>query len=156
MFEFENSITIHRSIEDVFRFVTDLTTVPKWNYYVRSVTPTSDHPGTEGATYHQIRKNDEQELVIASLEPNRSLVVESIPPSKPEFRREMTFAGDGESTTITDRWQLDLGVPRLLEGLAARRARSGVQENLGKLKVLLETGRVTLQDGRHFTLQGVV
>jgi uncharacterized membrane protein len=152
MFEFENSITIDRDIEDVFRFVTDLTTVPKWNYYVRSVTPTSDHPGTEGATYHQIRKNDEQELVIVKLEPGRSFIVESLPPSRPEFRREMTFALAGGSTTITDRWQLDLGVPRLLEGLAARRARSGVEENLGKLKMLLETGRVTLQDGRTFSL----
>jgi hypothetical protein len=45
-----------------------------------------------------------------------------------------------------------MGVPGLLEPLAARRAKAGVRENLGKLKTLLETGRVTLQDGRSFAL----
>lgn len=152
MIEFENSITVDRSVQDVFDFTADLTNVPKWNYYVRSVVATSDRPGTEGATYHQVRRKDEQDLRIVRLEPNRSLVVETIPPSRPELHREMTFADEGGSTRITDRWRLDPGVPRLLEGLAANRARRGVRENLGKLKVLLETGRVMLQDGRTFTL----
>jgi uncharacterized protein YndB with AHSA1/START domain len=152
MIEFESSVTINRSLEDVFDFAADLTNVPKWNYYVRSVVPTSARPGTAGATYHQVRRKDEQNLRIVSLEPNQSLVVETIPPSKPELRREMIFADDGRSTRLTDRWELNLGVPRLLEGVAAKRARRGVRENLGKLKVLLETGRVTLQDGRTFTL----
>jgi uncharacterized membrane protein len=152
MIEFENSITIDRSAEEVFGFVADLTNVPKWNYYVRSVVSTSARPGTEGATYHQVRRQDEQDLRIVRLEPSRSLIIETVPPSKPELRREMTFADEGESTRITDRWQLNLGVPRLLEALAAKRVRNGVRENLRKLKVLLETGRVTLQDGRTFTL----
>ena len=152
MVEFENSITISRSVQDVFGFAADLTNVPKWNYYVQSVIPTSDRPGTEGATYHQVRRKDEQDIRIVSVEPNRSFVVETIPPSRPELRREMIFAGDEGSTRVTDRWELDLSVPGLLEGLAAKRASRGVRENLGKLKVLLETGRVTLQDGRTFTL----
>jgi uncharacterized membrane protein len=152
MIEFENSITIRRSVEEVFDFVADLTNVPKWNYYVRSVVSTSARPGAEGATYHQVRRQDEQDLRIVRLEPSRSLTIETVPPSKPELRREMIFADDGERTHVTDRWQLNLGVPRLLEALAAKRVRNGVMENLRKLKVLLETGRVTLQDGRTFTL----
>jgi uncharacterized membrane protein len=152
MIEFENNITIIGSIQDVFDSAADLTNVPKWNYYVRSVVSTSARPRTEGAAYHQVRRKDEQDLRIIRLEPNRSLVVETISPSKPELRRVMIFVDDGGSTRITDRWELDLGVPRLLEGLAANRARRGVRENLGKLKVLLETGRVTLQDGRTLTV----
>ena len=152
MFEFENRITINRRNEDVFSFAIDLTSIPKWNYYVLSVAPTSSNPGTIGATYHQVRKIDEQDLRIVNLERNRSFIIETIPPSKPELRREMMFESDGEMTHITDRWHLDLGVPRLLQPLAANRAKNGVRENLGKLKALLEEGSVTLQDGRSFTL----
>jgi len=150
MIKFENRIVIDRPIEDVFAFVVDLPSIPKWNYYVLSVVPTSLQSSSVGSTYHQIRKNDEQNLRISQLELNRSLVVETVPPSKPAFRRELSFEAQGESTRITDRWQLDLGVPKLLESLAAHQAKSGVHENLEKLKILLELGRVTLQDGRSF------
>jgi hypothetical protein len=61
------------------------------------------------------------------------------------------FEAHGKSTRLTDKWQLDMGLPKLLEPLAAKRAKSGVRENLVKLKELLELGRVTLQDGRSFT-----
>jgi uncharacterized membrane protein len=152
MFTFENSIVIDRPVEEVYDFVSDLTSIPKWNYYVQSVTSTAGNPGTEGATYHQVRKNDEQDLRISQSEAGKVLVIESIPPSKPELRREMMFQADGDSTRLLDKWQLDMGVPGLLEPLAARRAKSGVRENLGKLKTLLETGQVTLQDGRSFAL----
>ncbi|HKZ86865.1 MAG TPA: SRPBCC family protein [Anaerolineae bacterium] len=152
MFAFENTIVIDRPIEEVFAFVVDLPSLPKWNYYVLSVSPTSPKPGAVGSTYRQIRKNDEQDLKISQLEPNRLLVVETIPPSRPELRREIMFEAQGDSTRIIDMWQLDMGVPKLLEPLAANRAKSGVRENLEKLKVLLESGKVTLQDGRSFSL----
>lgn len=152
MFTFENTVVIDRPIGDVFSFVVDLSNLPKWNYYVLSVSPTSSRPISVGSTYHQIRKNDEQELRISQLEPNHLLVAETIPPSKPELHREITFEVQGNSTRIIDKWQLDMGVPKLLEPLAANRAKSGVRENLEKLKILLEAGMVTLQDGRSFSL----
>ena len=64
----------------------------------------------------------------------------------------MTFESEGVVTHLTDFWRLDPGMPRLLEPLAASRAKRGVSENLGKLKTLIEQGQVTLQDGRTFTL----
>ena len=152
MIAFENTIVIDRRIEEVFAFVVDLPSLPKWNYYVLSVSPTSPKPGAVGSTYRQIRKNDEQDLRISRLEPNRLLVVETIPPSRPELRREIMFEAQGDSTRMIDTWQLEMGVPKLLEPLAANRAKSGVRENLEKLKVLLESGKVTLQDGRSFSL----
>ncbi|MCC6499012.1 MAG: SRPBCC family protein [Anaerolineales bacterium] len=152
MFHFENTIVINRPVKDVFAFLVDLPSIPKWNYYVQSVTPTSLQSGLVGSTYHQLRKDDEQDLKISKLEPNQTLVVETIPPSKPELRREILLASQGQSTRLTDKWQLDMGVPKLLEPLAAQRAKAGVRENLEKLKELLELGRVTLQDGRSFNL----
>lgn len=55
-------------------------------------------------------------------------------------------------TRVVDEWELDLGRPAILERLAVGKVRAGVRENLGKLKELLERGRVTLQDGRRVTL----
>jgi uncharacterized membrane protein len=150
MFYFENTFVINRPVKEVFAFLVDLPSIPKWNYYVLSVVPTSPESGSVGSTYHQTRKDDEQDLKISKLEPNQVLVVETIPPSKPELRREILFETEGQSTRLTDKWQLDMGVPKLLEPLAAQRAKTGVRDNLDKLKELLEFGRVTLQDGRSF------
>jgi hypothetical protein len=79
------------------------------------------------------------------------LVIEAIPPSKPVFRREMNFIGNDGTTTIVDSWSLDLGLPGLIERFSKGRVRSAVNENLHKLKELLENGRVTLQDGKVVT-----
>ena len=152
MFKFQNHIVINKPVEEVFRFTADMSNVPLWNYYVRSVEPTSKDPNEAGATFHQIRKNDEQDLKLVDIKPNDSFIIETIPPSTPELRREMLFIKEGGGTKIIDRWQLDLGVPKLLEPLAANRAKNGVKQNLNKLKVLLETGKVELQDGRTFSL----
>jgi uncharacterized protein YndB with AHSA1/START domain len=148
MITFENSVTIRRPIGVVFPFVADLEQIPKWNYYVKSVNRTSSGPDQLGATFHQIRKSDQQDLRIAAFEPERLLVVETIPPSKPALTRTMDFSAEGDETVIRDSWRLDLGVPLLLEPIAARRAKAGVRENLGKLRELLEGGHTTLQDGR--------
>jgi len=62
--------------------------------------------------------------------------------------REMTFKPRQGAIEIVDRWELDLGIPGVIEMIAKRRVREAVRENLGKLKTLLETGQVMLQDGR--------
>ena len=152
MLAFENQITIDREVGEVYDVATDLTSIPKWNYFVRQVTLTSGRPGEVGSTYHQVRKDDEQELRIVRREPDRVFTVETIRSTGPELRREMIFGEADGSTELVDRWQLDLGVPALLEPLAAGRVKSAVRANLDKLKTLLETGSVTLQDGRSFAL----
>jgi hypothetical protein len=152
MLEFENRISIDCDRESVFAVATDLTKVPKWNYFVRSVTHMSGSPGQVGAVYHQVRREDEQQLRIAERTEGKKFAVETLKSTGPELRREMSFEGDGETTHIIDRWELNLGVPSLIEPLAAGRVKKAVRENLGKLKILLETGSVTLQDGRSHLL----
>jgi hypothetical protein len=149
--EFELTIKIEKPASDVFAFVADPTNVPKWNYFVMEVRKTSESPLGVGATYHQTRKNDSQDLRVAGFEKDRSVTIETIPPSKPEFSRTMEFSEENGQTLLVDRWQLDTGHPKLLQKLAAGRVKSGVEENLGKLKELLETGRTTLQDGRQIS-----
>jgi hypothetical protein len=78
MLEFENQITIDRQVDEVFEFATDLTSVPKWNYFVSRVTHLSGTPGEEGAVYHQVRKQDEQQLQIVRKVDGVTFVVETI------------------------------------------------------------------------------
>lgn len=152
MIEFELTINIKRSTSDVFAFVADLENVPKWNYFVIDVRKTSEGPLGVGTTYHQTRKTDNQDLRVAGFEKDRSVTVETIPPSKLEFSRRIEFSEENGMTLLMDRWQLDTGHPAFLQKLAAGRVKSGVKENLGKLKELLETGRTTLQDGRQISI----
>ena len=152
MIKFENQITIDLPISNVFPFVTNLENIPKWNYFVQSVSKTSPGASEIGSVYHQVRKSDSQHLKIVELKPNQTIVVETIPPSKPELRREMVFQTRDKTTTIVDRWELSFGLFGPLEMLAGSRVKSAVRENLAKLKELLETGNATLQDGRSVAL----
>lgn len=152
MIEFSNQITIRRPVEEVFAFVADFENVPKWNYYVRSVRQTSAGEPKVGAVYHQVRKSDQQDFEITRYKPGKRVVVQTLPGSQPEFVMDFAFEAAGEGTQLTDTWQLNSGRPALLEKLAAGRVKGAVKENLGKLKELLETGRVTLQDGRQVQL----
>jgi uncharacterized membrane protein len=154
MIEFENRVEIDRPVDVVFQFLADLENLPKWNYYVTRVVKTSDGPPGVGSTYHQQRKTDDQEIEIAALEQDRMLILRTIPPSTPELERTMILERDEDRTQILDRWKLDTGHLGILQMLAKGRVRSAVEENLGKLKELLEQGSVTLQDGRQVLLEG--
>jgi len=151
MLTFEQTIRINRPVADVFAFLADFENLPKWNYYVLEVRKLSDGPIGIGTTYHQIRKTDEQELRITELEPNHIVAVQTVPPSSPALVMRFTLAQEGVTTRLSDSWQLDTGLPRLLERLGARRIRTAVAENLTKLKELLESDQVVLQDGRQAT-----
>lgn len=152
MITFQNTIEIERPATEVFDFLSRLENLPKWNYFVLEVKKTSEGPAGVGTTYHQIRKTDEQVFRITEFDPNRTLALKTIPPSTPELEMRFTLLPEGEHTKVIDEWKLDTGKPALLERLFARQVKSAVKENLGKLKELLETGRVTLQDGRTATL----
>jgi uncharacterized membrane protein len=152
MIQFQNEVTIDQSVDKVFEYVADLEKLPTWNYFVQRVSKTSSGPIEPGSSFHQVRKEDEQNLRIKELVPNQLLVIETIPPSKPELKREIIFESDAGKTHIIDSWKLELGVPGIIEKLSKNRVRSAVHENLAKLKRLLETGSVTLQDGRSYDM----
>lgn len=152
MLEFENNIRIHRPIAEVFRFLSNLENIPKWNYYILEVKKTSEGPANIGTTYHQVRKTDQQDLRIVDLKQNQTVVVKTLPHSSPKLEMKFSLSEEENSTLILDEWKLDTGQPALLERLAAGKVKSAVAVNLAKLKELLENGQVLLQDGRRASL----
>jgi len=152
MIVFENSISIERPIAEVFAFLSDFENIPKWNYYVLKVKKTSDGPEDVETTYYQVRQTDEQNFCITEFALNHKIAVRTLPGSSPQFERRFTLEAKGKTTQIRDEWKLDTGKPALIEKLALGKVRSAVAENLSKLKELLETGSVTLQDGRTVSL----
>lgn len=151
MLKFENTIRINRPIAEVFTFLSDFENIPKWNYYVLKVTKVSKGPIRIGTIYHQIRKTDQQDFLITSLEQNHMVAVKTLPQSFPSFEMKFILHGEGATTEIRDEWKLESGLPTLLERLATGKVKSAVAENLTKLKELLEEGHVVLQDGRQTT-----
>lgn len=148
MIEFENQVVVERPIEQVFAFVSDFRNVPKWNYFVQTVDQTSAGEPGVGTTYHQVRRTDQQRFRITDYRPPEAVTVKTEPGSRPAFEMRFTFESVDGGTRITDALQLELGIPGLLEKLATGRVKGAVMDNLTKLKTLLETGRVRLQDGR--------
>ncbi|HET7088850.1 MAG TPA: SRPBCC family protein [Anaerolineae bacterium] len=147
MARFSNNLIIGRPINEVFRFVADFENMPKWNYYVVEVNKVTTSPIGVGTVFRQVRKTDTQRYKIVEFEPNRKVVVETLPPA-PALQMRFTFEPAGGGTRLTDEWELKGGLIGLFGSFAAGRVKAAVAENLAKLKQLLETGEVRLQDGR--------
>jgi uncharacterized protein YndB with AHSA1/START domain len=150
--EFENTIRIDRPVGEVFAFLSDFESIPKWSYYVLEVRQLSEDPIGIGTTYHQVRKTDQQDFRIIEFELDHTVAVRTLPQSSPSFERRFTLYEEGDTTRLRDEWKLDTGRPAVLERVARGRVKYTVAENLVMLKELLEEGRVSLQDGRQVTL----
>jgi carbon monoxide dehydrogenase subunit G len=152
MINFENKIRIERPREEVFDFVSDFENVPKWNYFVKNVRKTNEVPLGLGARFHQIRKTDQQNFEVVEFERPSKVTVKTLEGSSPQFRMDFEFEAKGDSTILTDTWQLETGHNPLLEMLGKSKIKSAVADNLSKLKDLMEMHRVQLQDGKVVTI----
>lgn len=147
MLSITNSISIEKPLAEVFAFVGDQRNNPKWNYYIHQVEKTNDLVGV-GAEYLQTRKSDKHRLGIIVFNVNKRLVIQSMPGQSPAVRRELIFNGDEKRTTIQDQIDFKVPLPMFLSSLILSGPRKGVKQNLEKLKELLETGSVVLQNGK--------
>jgi hypothetical protein len=145
-----NELFIRRPPAEVFAYLLHFENMPKWNYYVVSVTQTTPGPIALGTTFHQVRKSDEQSYSIVELDPPRALAIKTLPPAQ---RLTMRFSLDSVEggTRLIDEWHVQAGwtTPFLL--LARSRIRDAVATNLEVLRQLLEVGSARLPDGRMST-----
>jgi uncharacterized membrane protein len=138
---------IHRPAHEVFAFLADFTHMPLWNYYVRSVTQLTTGPLGVGTVFDQVRKTDRQQYAITEFVPDQQVAVRTLPPARPLTLR-FRVTPDAQGTQVTETWELDTGLPGLLERMAQSRVRAAVAKNLAVLTTLLETGEAQLPDGR--------
>jgi hypothetical protein len=134
-------------LNEVFEFISDFENLSKWNYYVLEVNKLTNGPVGVGATYHQRRKTDQQQFQVVEFRPNKVVTIETQPPER-KLKMRFQFKPIENGTRVIDEWQLEANAPGPFRWLAAQKVKSAVSENLEKLKLLLETGRVKLQDGR--------
>jgi uncharacterized membrane protein len=144
-----NEILIARPVEEVFGFLADFTNMPKWNYYVVKVNKITEGPIGKGVVFYQQRKSDAQSYKIVKMTFPSAVSIETLPPER-KLIMTFTLSQAGAQTKVEDAWEVN--VPGLVAWFFRRKMQSAVMDNLQKLKVLLETGRVTLQDGRVETL----
>lgn len=142
MITFQTSVRIERPIEEVFAFVSDPLSFPRWNSAVQTVHGTSRQSGEPGSTYSMQRQLSagqvENELEILSREhPTRFSVRTTSGPTP--FLYNYRFARDGADTVVHLDATVELpGVTAVLAPLAARGVRRGVDANLAALQHALE------------------
>ena len=147
MIEFKNTIIIKRPLKEVFAFISDFENMSKWNQSVVDVYKLTNGPVGVGATYHRTRKIDQQQFRVVDFEPDQVVAIETLPPGR-KLNIRFQFKPMDIGTQMIDEWQLEIDTPQPFRMIAAKKIRSADSENLEKLKILLESGKVTLQDGR--------
>lgn len=147
----QNYITINKSRELVFDFLSSFENIPLWNYYVKEVRLLSSKK------YQQIRKNDIQEFVITDEDYPNQITIETSNNSNIRFKRKFTFLEELSGTCyLEDTFEIDLGHPQIVQQLFKNKIRKAVEINLRKLKELLETGVTYLPDGRISKLTKII
>jgi uncharacterized protein YndB with AHSA1/START domain len=144
--DFDNTVTIHRSREDVFAYLAEFENLPSWNYALSSTRRTDSGPVGVGAQYTQTReipRHAVETFEVIRFEPVDSLAIRG---TFGPFRAESSYVledADG-ATVLTNAMQLEPDGPlRLVAGLAGSGVRKAVAANLGALKDLLERPRST-------------
>ncbi|MGZ3598502.1 MAG: SRPBCC family protein [Ktedonobacterales bacterium] len=147
MLTIEAQTNIRRPVHEVFAFLADFTHMPLWNYYINSVTQVSPGPLGMGTVFDQVRRSDRQQYAVTELLPDQQVAVHTLPPARPLTLR-FCLTPVEQGTQVIETWDLDTGLPGLLERLSQPRVRAAVATNLSVLSTLLESGEARLPDGR--------
>jgi uncharacterized protein YndB with AHSA1/START domain len=142
---FENTVTIHSPVEDVFAFLADFENVPSWNDAIEETMKTSAGPVGLGTSYRQTRSiptRSEESFEVTTFDPPHRLGIEG---RIGQFHARLGYVlepmGAGTRVTNTVELQPQSAVSKLLAPLAVSRIKSAVASNLDQLKVILEGGR---------------
>ena len=142
---FENTVTIHRPAEEVFAFLADFENIPTWNYAIDDTSKASAGPVGVGTRYRQTRSipsRSTEDFEVTVFQPARRLAIHGqIGPFRATISYQLEAAAG--ATTLVNTVELDpaQAMLRLAAPLAAPKIKAAVAQNLGKLKLLLESGR---------------
>lgn len=142
MISFETGVCVERAVGDVFDFVSDPLSFPRWNSAVQAVNNTSGVTGEVGSTYSMRRElptgQVENDLEVLVRERPSEFVIRTTSGPTP-FHYHYRFATEGVGTVVHLQASVELpGVAGVLRPLAARAVRRGVDANFTALQRILE------------------
>jgi uncharacterized protein YndB with AHSA1/START domain len=135
----ERSIEIARPPEDVYAYVADPANLPAWQGPVEGV-DWAGGPAEAGETFRERRtfigRRVESTVEVLAADPGREFSVRARPgPIELVARHFLSRAGEGTLVRVEVE---AVKVPRLVAGVAARTARKQAEDDLARLKGLLE------------------
>jgi uncharacterized protein YndB with AHSA1/START domain len=144
---FDANVRIERPIEEVFAFVSDPLLFPRWNSAVQTVHVTSRETGELGSTYSMQRQiatgQVQNELeVYARKHPSEFGIRTTSGPTPFVYRYRFTPHG-ADTTVHLDAGVKLPGVGGVVEPLATRAVRRGVDANFAALKRILTGSSIT-------------
>lgn len=142
MIRFQTSVRIERPIDEVFAYVSEPENFPRWNSAVRTVRKTSSGEHPVGATYSMTRQlpsgQAENDLEITAYERPREFAIRTLSGPTP-FAYRYAFSPSDEGTLVELDAEVELpGAVALVEPLARRAVKRGVDDNFASLKDTLE------------------
>jgi uncharacterized protein YndB with AHSA1/START domain len=142
---FETDVHINRPIQEVFAYVSDPLTYPRWNSAVQAVRRTSGAERGVRSTYLMERElptgRAVNELEIVASEPPHEFAIRATTGPAPFLYRYRFSAENGKTVTRLDA-QVELpGAAALLPVFARRLVKRGADDNLTTLKQILEAAR---------------
>jgi hypothetical protein len=153
MIEAANKIRIERPAWFVFEFLSDIENSPLWEQFdmrAIKITPGKVELGTQ---YRLLHAKYERTLRVNDYEKDRRIAVVTEEQAAPNVALSIRLDPEGEVLTLAlVDWKLATGLPRLVERLAEGKIKQAVSESLYKLRELLETGSVTLENGREIQM----
>jgi uncharacterized protein YndB with AHSA1/START domain len=140
MAKFEASVMIDRPVEEVWKFVTDLSKLPKWNTEVLEAKQTSAGPIGVGATLQTRSSNMVSDIKVVEYEPNRKCTMEfTSGPVKGTKERSSVENVEGK-TRFTRTADLKFsGIYKLVGPFFTPRLKREYAGSVGNLKRILES-----------------
>ena len=146
---FRLAVDITSPPSEVFTFIAEPRNMPQWYEAVDHVTQTTAGPHGIGSMYDVTRSlpggQVHNDVEITEHNPNRLVTLESrAGPTPFRYRYELQPNGQGTHLTLEARIS-SAGLPRpfaRVDSLATQLFKRGMNQNLGKLKRIIEAGRL--------------
>ena len=144
------AVTVRRAPEDVYRFWRDLENLPAFMYHLKSVTADSGNR-SHWVANAPIGQSVQWDAQITEDEPNKRIAWQSLAGSPVENGGSVQFThapGDGTEVRVTLSYHIPGGVlGKAAATLFGESPEQQVNDDLRRLKQILETGQVLRSDG---------
>jgi uncharacterized membrane protein len=148
MIEAANKIRIERPAWFVFEFLSDIDNSPLWEQFNMRTIKNTNGQVELGTQYRLVHANYERTLRVIDYEKDRRIAIVTVEETVPKVELDIRLHPEGDALTLVlVEWKLATGLPGLVERLAEGKIKQAVSESLYKLRELLETGSVTLENG---------